>query len=47
MIKYQKKKTPKSLEKVKVELNLSNYPTKTDLKNATRIDTASIAKKVH
>ena len=47
MIKYQKKKNPKSLEKVKVELNLSNYPTKTDLKNATRIDTASIAKKVH
>ena len=47
MIKYQKKKNPKSLEKVKVELNLSNYPTKTDLKNATRIYTASIVKKVH
>ena len=25
---------PKSLEKVKVELGLSNYATKTDLKNA-------------
>ena len=32
---------------MKVELNLSNYPTKTDLKNTTRIDAASIVKKVH
>ena len=33
-------------EKVKVELDLSNYATKTDLKNATGIDTSSFAKKV-
>ena len=32
--------------KVKVELDLSNYATKTDLKNATGIDTSSFAKKV-
>ena len=31
---------------VKVELDLSNYATKTDLKNATGIDTSSFAKKV-
>ena len=38
---------PKSLGgKVKVELNLSNYATKTDLKNATGVDTSSFAKKV-
>ena len=38
---------PKSLRgKVKVELDLSNYATKTDLKNATGIDTSSFAKKV-
>ena len=37
---------PKSLGKVKVELDLSNYATKTDLKNATGIDTWSFAKKV-
>ena len=38
---------PKSLRgKVKVELNLSNYATKTDLKNATGIDTSSFAKNV-
>ena len=37
---------PKSLGKVKVELDLSNYATKTDLKNATGIDTSSFAKKV-
>ena len=36
----------KSLGKVKVELNLSNYVTKTDLKNATRIDKSSFRKKV-
>ena len=32
--------------KVKVELHLSNYATKTDLKNAAGIDTSSFAKKV-
>ena len=32
--------------RVKVELDLSNYATKTDLKNATGIDTSSFAKKV-
>ena len=31
--------------KVKVELNLSNYATKTNLKNATGVDTSSFAKK--
>ena len=31
---------------MKVELDLSNYATKTDLKNATGIDTSSFAKKV-
>ena len=31
----------KSLGKVKVELDLFNYATKTDLKNATGIDTLS------
>ena len=36
----------KSLGKVKVELDFSNYATKTDLKNATGIDTSSFAKKV-
>ena len=29
----------------KVELNLSNYVTKADLKNATGVDTSSFAKK--
>ena len=37
---------PKPLGKVKVELDFSNYATKTDLKNATGIDTSSFAKKV-
>ena len=37
---------PKSLGKVKVELDLSNYATKIDLKNATWIDTSPFAKKV-
>ena len=32
--------------KVKVELDLSNYAAKTDLKNATGIDTSSFAKEV-
>ena len=37
---------PKSLgESVKVELDLSNYATKADLKNATGVDTSSFAKK--
>ena len=31
--------------RVNVELNLSNYTTKTDLKNATGVDTSSFAKK--
>ena len=33
---------PNSLE---VELDLSNYATKIDLKNVTRVDTSSFAKK--
>ena len=38
---------PKYLgEKVKVELDLSNYATKADLKNATGVDTSRFAKKV-
>ena len=37
---------PKPLGKLKVELDLFNYATKTDLKNATEIDTSSFAKKV-
>ena len=38
---------PKSLDgKVKVELDLSVYATKTYLKNATEIDTSSFAKKI-
>ena len=44
MIKYFPK--PNSFrENVKVELDLSNYATKTDLKNATGVDTSSFAKK--
>ena len=31
---------------MKVELDLSNYPTKADLKNATGVDTSKFAKKV-
>ena len=31
---------------MKAELDLSNYATKTDLKNATGIDTSTFAKKV-
>ena len=31
---------------VKAELDLSNYATKTDLKNATGVDTSSFAKKL-
>ena len=37
---------PKSLRKVKVDLDLSNYATKTDLKNTVGTDTSSFAKKV-
>ena len=37
---------PKSLGKMKVVLCLSNYATKTDLKNATGIDTSSLAIKI-
>ena len=33
-------------KQVKVELDLSNYATKTDLKNATDVDSLSLAKKV-
>ena len=37
---------PKSLgANVKVELDLSNYATKADLKNATGVDTSDFAKK--
>ena len=39
---------PKSLRgKKKVELDSSNFATKTDLKNATGINTSSFAKKVY
>ena len=37
---------PKSSRRVKVELDLSNYATKSDLKNATGVDTSKFAKKV-
>ena len=38
---------PKSLRgKKKVELDLSNFATKTDLKNATKFDTSDFAKKI-
>ena len=38
---------PKSFgRRVKVELDLSNYATKADFKNATRVDTSRFAKKV-
>ena len=36
----------KSLGKVKVETNLSNYATEIDLRNAKGMDTSSFAKKV-
>ena len=39
---------PKSLEaNVKVELDLSNYATKADLKNATGVDTSDFPKKTN
>ena len=38
---------PKSLKwTMKVELDLSNYPTKADLENATSVYTSKVAKKV-
>ena len=37
---------PKPLGKMKVELDLSNYATKTDFKNIRGIDISSFAKKV-
>ena len=38
---------PKSLgANVKVEIDLANYATKTDLKNATKLDTSDFAKKI-
>ena len=44
MNKYFRK--PKSFGgRVKVELDLSNYATKTGLKNATGVDTSDFAKK--
>ena len=44
MVKYFPE--PKSLGKGKAELDLSNYATKTDFKNATGIDTWSVAENV-
>ena len=39
---------PKSSgRRVKVELDLSNYTTKSDLKNAAGVDTSKFAKKIH
>ena len=39
---------PKSLrDRVKVELHLSNYATKSDLKNETGVDSLTFAKKVN
>ena len=37
---------PKSLRKLRVELDLSHYPPKTDFKNVAGIDTSSFPKKV-
>ena len=38
---------PKNLGgKLKFELDMSNYATKTDLKNATSVDTSSFAKQI-
>ena len=39
---------PKSLgQRVKVELDLSNYATKVNLENVTIVDTSKFAKKIH
>ena len=35
-----------SRERVKIELDLSNYATKTDLKNSAGVDTSKFATKV-
>ena len=44
--KKDKMYKPKSFGgKLKVELDLSNYPTKPDLKNAAGVDTSGFAKK--
>ena len=43
---FQNRKSNKTEKKVKVELDLSNYATKKDSKNATGIDTSSFVKKV-
>ena len=38
---------PKSVKgKIKIELDLSNYATKADFKNATDVDTSKFAKKI-
>ena len=39
-------KTKSAGTNVKVELDLSNYATKADLKNATAVDTSNFAKKI-
>ena len=36
----------RSRNKIKVELDLSNYATKSDLKNATGVDTSKFVKKL-
>ena len=38
---------PKPSRKVKVELDLSNYATKADLKDATGVDTSKSAGKIN
>ena len=40
------RKTKSAGTNVKVELDLSNYATKADLKNATAVDTSNFAKKI-
>ena len=46
MIKYFPE-TKSSGGRVKIELDLFSYATKSDLKNATGFDTSKLAKKVH
>ena len=36
----------RSKSKIKIQLDLSNYATKSDLKNATDVDTTDFAKKI-
>ena len=43
---FTKKNCKKQIKKLKVKLDLSNYATKADLKNATGVDTSKFAKKV-